>query len=165
MPKQDYVKSWARHAQAVNEVVADLLGLGLKEMAWAHDLPPFSFALAPRRGIDPATGHVPRDLAMRLAHPAPISVKIYRTNGDAHSSVYRSVAYTTIADASEPYLQLVTGEGREPPIKWLDGIQPPLDPEMPTGIHSAGAVLAALRKVATARGSTPATTDLHGDAR
>lgn len=164
MPKQDYVKSWARHAQAVNEVVADLRGLGLKEMAWAHDLPPFSFALAPRRGIDPATGQVPRDLAMRLAHPAQISVKIYRTNGDTHSSVYRSVAYTTIADASEPYLQLVTGESREPPIKWLDGIQPPLDPEMPTGIHSAGAVLAALRKAVAARRSTLAATDLHGDA-
>lgn len=149
MPAQDYVTSWQRHRTAVSGLCSALLGAGLTEhMGPGVTLPAFAFVKAPQRSVLPALGVAPRDLVVRLGGE-PVSVKVYRTNGEQHSSLFRAVSYAVIA-TSGPYLQVVT-DAPALPIPWLASLQPPLDTTTPTGIHGEAAFIVAVEAAVAAR--------------
>jgi hypothetical protein len=143
MPSQKFVTAWARHQQAVDALVHRLQRAGLKEFAGPvyepPELPPFTFARAQRRAVQPRLGLVPRDLVARLGGEV-FDWKVYFTNGsETHSSLFRSVGYALMAKGGR-LLQTVTA-AEDLPIRWLDELQGPLDPVTPAGIHGEDAVV------------------------
>ncbi len=149
MPRQDYVTSWQRHREAVDGLCSALLGAGLTEHTGpVVTLPAFAFVKAPQRSVRPALGLAPRNLVVRLGGE-PVSVKMYRTNGEQHSSLFRAVSYAVIA-TSGPYLQVVS-DAPALPIPWLAQLQPPLDITTPTGIHGEAAFIIAVKAAVAAR--------------
>ena len=148
MVKQDYVAAWTRHDKAVAGVCKALRGAGLREHSGpVTTLPAFAYAKASGRSIVPRLGIVPRDLVVRFSGDS-VSTKIDFTTGEAHSSLFRAVAYGLMCKG-EAFLQVVVG-GRALPIAWLVDLQGPIDPPTPTGIHGEAAFLAVVKAAAAA---------------
>jgi hypothetical protein len=146
MPEQDFATTYQRHEQAVDELVVSLLSVGMSQflgnVGEPPELPPYSFARAPRRAVLPKLKVVPRDLVFRL-DAETVSWKVYYAGDrETHSSLYRSVAYQVLT--RPPYLQTVAGY-QTAPIEWLEEIQGELDRHSPTGIRGEGEIIALIR--------------------